>query len=975
MAAPVSERVSILATLEGNLQSGLERLPALFRKIVPSVTGLSGVLGPLAASASAVVAALGAATGLRASIAAAKEEVDAEARLLQALNGREEAFKRVRKATVDLQAVTTTSDNVYVDYAATLANVGVKADDLDEALSAVANTVTALGVAPSAVIRAIGAARSGGLGRSGLGTIIPELQDVIDSGGTALEVIRALENRFRGAAAAVAATAFGQFDQQINLLSNDAARLGKVLIDVKVLAITALRTEFAALVDTIQSAEIQGLVDVLKSITPEATKIAVTLAQIGTIAAGLKLASFLLPALAASIPLAGALGAIAAAIGLVQLGSVEAGATFDGMNERIEEGGLRLGLLRDEFASLLREIGQGKLPVSAFFDRIKLQFENVVDFVKSLFVEEFKALVRAAPEIFGGLFDVLLALFGKLGNAIEGLLFSGINSAIAKVRAEFPKLAKFVGINEGSALTPDAGRAAASQKLLDDSFANLSNSLEGVSRQAKAGLGPVLDRIAARNAEFEASLDRQRNAIASNTTEQRKALTTEEQKVEQLRLQTEFILAQAEDIAAGRVGQEGTLQALEAQLEVQNALVEGERAAVLAALGRRADLLEREEIEGSSLALLKEQKEVEGDLVEASKALLDAEKQRAQTLADANKLAREQFERDQKAAESILQQAKDAQEAFRNAVETAGNRRDSGQIGRGDELGIQEAALGRFQTQLQGSRDALEGMKAELDPLEFLRLRDALDLIAESARTATGSEGLGGFFEGIGQGVSAAAAEFDSLSKVGQVVGGQLASGLSEGLVDVFIRGRESFRAFLAELLAGLGATIAKVALLKLIEAGTGGIGSAASSIAAAFASGGGQVLPGFAGGGPVPGVDTGRDSVLAALRPREFVEPVASVDYYGRGVLEAMRQRLIPRELFAGMNLPAGVRTVRPRSGYAAGGDVSPSIGSLAGGPQRSFIVADEQAFDRLVRGGNSALLRAQDRNRETNRAINARG
>lgn len=56
-----------------------------------------------------------------------------------------------------------------------------------------------------------------------------------------------------------------------------------------------------------------------------------------------------------------------------------------------------------------------------------------------------------------------------------------------------------------------------------------------------------------------------------------------------------------------------------------------------------------------------------------------------------------------------------------------------------------------------------------------------------------------------------------------------------------------------------------------------------------------------LAKGGRVPGQSPTKtaDNIPAMLTAREWVQPVQSVDYYGTGVMEAMRRRLIPREVF----------------------------------------------------------------------------
>lgn len=56
-----------------------------------------------------------------------------------------------------------------------------------------------------------------------------------------------------------------------------------------------------------------------------------------------------------------------------------------------------------------------------------------------------------------------------------------------------------------------------------------------------------------------------------------------------------------------------------------------------------------------------------------------------------------------------------------------------------------------------------------------------------------------------------------------------------------------------------------------------------------------------LATGGRVPGYSPSKtaDNIPAMLTAREYVQPVDSVDYYGTGIMDAMRRRLIPREAF----------------------------------------------------------------------------
>ncbi|MGC4886705.1 hypothetical protein [Micromonospora sp. DT227] len=75
-----------------------------------------------------------------------------------------------------------------------------------------------------------------------------------------------------------------------------------------------------------------------------------------------------------------------------------------------------------------------------------------------------------------------------------------------------------------------------------------------------------------------------------------------------------------------------------------------------------------------------------------------------------------------------------------------------------------------------------------------------------------------------------------------------------------------------------------------------------AQAAAKGWGDGYGVNVSAFARGGGVWGPGTGTsDSIPAWLSNGEFVQPAASVDYYGQGLMEAMRRRLLPRDMFPG--------------------------------------------------------------------------
>lgn len=74
------------------------------------------------------------------------------------------------------------------------------------------------------------------------------------------------------------------------------------------------------------------------------------------------------------------------------------------------------------------------------------------------------------------------------------------------------------------------------------------------------------------------------------------------------------------------------------------------------------------------------------------------------------------------------------------------------------------------------------------------------------------------------------------------------------------------------------------------------------------FMHGGGTQGPGgrYASGGMLRGPWKGAtaDNLVIRANPREFIEPVSSVNYYGPGLFEALRRRLIPKEALPGYSV-----------------------------------------------------------------------
>jgi TP901 family phage tail tape measure protein len=89
-----------------------------------------------------------------------------------------------------------------------------------------------------------------------------------------------------------------------------------------------------------------------------------------------------------------------------------------------------------------------------------------------------------------------------------------------------------------------------------------------------------------------------------------------------------------------------------------------------------------------------------------------------------------------------------------------------------------------------------------------------------------------------------------------------------------------------------------------------------------------------LAEGGEVGGVSPHKraDNVPIWATAKEFMQPVDSVNYYGKDFMEALRRRAIPREALVGLQIPKYAAPAVPRRFYASGGSVTPTASKGSG-------------------------------------------
>ncbi|MFZ7110331.1 MAG: hypothetical protein ACOWYE_01500, partial [Desulfatiglandales bacterium] len=207
----------------------------------------------------------------------------------------------------------------------------------------------------------------------------------------------------------------------------------------------------------------------------------------------------------------------------------------------------------------------------------------------------------------------------------------------------------------------------------------------------------------------------------------------------------------------------------------------------------------------------------------------------------------------------------------------------------------------------------------------------------------------------------------------------QMASDIAGGMADIFenlyeLTGKKQKEFFyLSKGAALLQAIIntAQAVTKALAQGGFLGIAQAAAVSAMGavqIAKIGAQKL---AGGGAILGRSphSKADNIPVMATAGEWMHPVETVRYYGSQVMEAMRQRLIPRELFAGLRLPS-FSAPRPAWALAAGGPVPANASGSGQGQEGGGIhivnVIDPNLLDRYMasNAGQKTVLNVLSQN-----------
>jgi len=139
----------------------------------------------------------------------------------------------------------------------------------------------------------------------------------------------------------------------------------------------------------------------------------------------------------------------------------------------------------------------------------------------------------------------------------------------------------------------------------------------------------------------------------------------------------------------------------------------------------------------------------------------------------------------------------------------------------------------------------------------------------------------------------------------------QKAASIAQTLISTYQAAQEAYKALVG--IPVVGPTLATAAAAAAIAAGLARVAMIRAQ------------TPAFAEGGEIPGrsPSSRADNILVRATAGEFIHPVHVVRYYGKDTMEAIRRKIIPREILSQFTV-TGVRT--PNYGFAEGGAVNKS-------------------------------------------------
>lgn len=266
------------------------------------------------------------------SVAAANTQLQAEAKLLTALQGRSDVQQRLIAQAAELQSRSTLGDEAIIEQQAYLAALGLSEKQIGDTIEAAAQLSAALNMDLGSAVKNLAKTYGGMTGELGEG--IPALKNLTKEQLQAGEAIKYVNDNYKGFAETAAQTGTGPLTQLKNIIGDIAESFGVILLP-------AIQ-KFAA--------KLKELATAFQQLSPEIKKTIVTVAAIAAaigpaivafskLLSAVKIISLALPTLGVSLTAAAA-GPIAAITTAVAALATAWGIARSKMNAYMEDEGI-----------------------------------------------------------------------------------------------------------------------------------------------------------------------------------------------------------------------------------------------------------------------------------------------------------------------------------------------------------------------------------------------------------------------------------------------------------------------------------------------------------------------------------------------------------------------------------------------------------------------------------------------------------
>lgn len=249
-------------------------------------------------------------------VRSANQQLQAEQRLLTALNGRKDVQERLMQQAAELQSRSIYGDEAIIEQQAFLAALGLTETQINDTINAAAQLSAALGMEFSSAVRNLSKTYSGLAGE--LGESIPALRNLTAEEMAAGAAIAYVNDNYKGFAETAAQTGTGPLLQLKNTLGDLAEQFGTILVPV----IQKLSERLKDIVERFQQLSPETR-EWITAIAALAAAIGPLLVVAGKLTSGLSAVIAVLPSFGAAVstfittPVGGAIAALATVVGLL----------------------------------------------------------------------------------------------------------------------------------------------------------------------------------------------------------------------------------------------------------------------------------------------------------------------------------------------------------------------------------------------------------------------------------------------------------------------------------------------------------------------------------------------------------------------------------------------------------------------------------------------------------------------------------